>query len=286
MTNAVVETVPESLVQRLTETPAPAAETQTNAEHPATAENAQPEETPEQVAAAAEEKEKARQAYKRREERKQFKRSVELETENRLLRERLQSEKPAATTTPAEPKRDDFPDYEAYLDARADWRADQKLEARLKSERESRQGQERQNQSAANQQKQVADWTKREKEFSATAKDYDDIATAFVDDEIGQFSNEARAAIVELGPQMLYYLAKNPKVADSIKELSELAQVRELGRLEDKLKPVEGKKNSDAPAPAKPNPQGKSGGNKDPEKMSVDEWAAHLASLGAYGLRK
>jgi len=83
---------------------------------------------------------------------------------------------------------------------------------------------------------------------------------------------------MENGPEVLYYLGKNPALADEIARLSPLSAARELGRIEAKLlnKP-EAEKVSKAPAPApkiaavessmKVSPT-----SPDSDKISTEDW--------------
>ena len=121
------------------------------------AEEQKTEETPSPAAAAEETKPEAAETPEQQEARKQSRRArareraaAELaaaQTEARLLREQLArlNSHPQQEAS-GEPKREQFDDYETYLEKRAEWIADQKVEQRLKAERDERQVSERQNQ--------------------------------------------------------------------------------------------------------------------------------------------
>lgn len=78
-------------------------------------------------------------------------------------------------------------------------------------------------------------WKAREAETKAQHSDYAAVLEAA--DESVVFSPAAGEAIADsdLGPTLLYHLAKNPADAERIAKLSPVAQVRELGKLEQKL---------------------------------------------------
>jgi hypothetical protein len=75
------------------------------------------------------------------------------------------------------------------------------------------------------------------------------------------------------GPQIAYFLAKNPEITSRLNQLSPFEVALEIGRLEERLTPPTPKVITQAPKPL----QNVSGGNevvaKDPEKMNMDEYA-------------
>lgn len=187
--------------------------------------------------------------FQRRLERQKTAR-IQAETEARLLRERVATLEAQSQAKPGtgEPQRDQFESYEAYIEARADWRADQKVKEALDADRKASQAREQQGRQSQGMEQVAQSWTKRETEFQATAKDYLDVVTPFVEEDLGSFSQPARAAIVEsdIGPQVLYHLAQNPDEAERIAALSPVRQVAELGKIEVSLS-----KAAETPAPAK-----------------------------------
>lgn len=75
----------------------------------------------------------------------------------------------------------------------------------------------------------------------------------------------------ETGPDVAYYLGKNPKESERISKMPPLLQAREIGKIEARLTMQPPKKTSAAPAPIKPI-GGKQGGTKSPADMSDDEY--------------
>lgn len=262
------------------QSPAPGAEDQKPNAAPASDaddQNPDPAETPEQ-------QEAKRQSRRARSNARKAAELAEARTEARMLREQLakQEAQPQQYQDAPAPKRDDFPDYEAYLEARADWRADQKVSAALKADREERQKTERRGEQSADSRKAAEAWSKRETAFQKATDDYEDAVGPFVEDDLQSFSGEARRAIIEseVGPQVLYHLSKHPDDAERIADLSPLRQVAELGKLETKLSaPV--KKPSNAPAPPNPLNSGKTASSGITGNESQAEYEAKRKAQGA-----
>ena len=139
--------------------------------------------------------------------------------------------------TPEAPRPDQFRTTEEYIEAVAEYKAEQKL-----AERE------------AQQQRKQLDSTYAEREETARDKysDFEDVAY----NENLKITPVMAEAIKdsEVGPEIAYHLGKNPKEAERIANLSPLAQVREIGKIEASLvaTPPTGKKVSSAPEPIKP----------------------------------
>jgi hypothetical protein len=241
---------------------------------------AEGEDTPE-VAEA-----KKQSKFQRRLERQKTAR-IAAETETRLLRERVAALEAERAPKPKDetPKRDDYADDVAYLEARADHAARKAAAEARAAERNENEGREKQSKHQQAEAKIAQAWTEREATFQATAKDYTEVVEPFVQDDLAHFSDGSKRLIVEseVGPQLLYHLATNPEEAERIAELSPLRQIAEIGKLEDKMqKPV--RKTSSAPAPIDPVPQGRSG-HKDPAKMSVTEFAKWMKDNGSRYVR-
>lgn len=267
--------------------PAAPAEVKKEAIPAATDENANPtdppavEETPEQKAAKAEARTQSRRAAKRERE---VAAKAALETEVRILREQNAAlEAKGKTEAPAaeagEPKREAFENYEDYLEARTDWRADQKVQAGLKVEREARETGERQRQQQTQAQAWQSDFEKREVEYAKTVPDYVERVREFVKESLPEYSPEAKAILraSDLAPNLMDHLEKNPDEHDRIVALPALDQAVELKILERELKKPKApavKKPSDAPAPIKPVAQGASGFSDYNENMTTAEYEA------------
>lgn len=90
----------------------------------------------------------------------------------------------------------------------------------------------------------------RETDFSKSVDDYHEVVTN-PNLPINQTMADV-AMEMEDGPEVLYYLGKNPDLADEIARLSPLSAARELGRIEAKMQhqKKKGEAVSKAPAPA------------------------------------
>lgn len=224
------------------DTPAPEADAQNSGkEDPAPADGQKTEESDEQKQVRRESRRSASNARKAAE-------LAEAKTEARMLRERLDRlEKPAQATP--EPKRENFDSLEAFIEARADYRATETAQKVINEERKARSQQETQVRTQEADKKVADAWTKGEEAFKKEAKDYDEVVGEFVESDLSDLDPTARRAILEsdLGQRVLYHLAKNPEDAERIAKLSPTRQVIEIGKLEDKVVPQ--KKQSSAPAP-------------------------------------
>jgi len=94
----------------------------------------------------------------------------------------------------------------------------------------------------------ISSFRGREAEFSKDVDDYHDVVT---DPRLNINQTMADVATdMENGPEVLYYLGKNPDIADEISRLPPLSAARELGRIEAKvLNKESGKTVSEAPKP-------------------------------------
>jgi len=81
----------------------------------------------------------------------------------------------------------------------------------------------------------------------------------------------------DFGPQVQYYLGKNPREADRISRLAPNAQIRAIGQLEARVSTPTQKRVTQAPAPIKPIGEGRSSARKTPDTMSVPELAKYLS---------
>lgn len=269
---------PEPLID--VDPPAPAADDKKPETDPAP--TPADEKAPEEVTETPEQQEQKRQSRRARARERAAAELAAAQTEARLLREQLaRLDRPASPEPSGEPKREDFTDFETFLEKRAEWIADQKVEQRLKADREARESSERQTKAQA-QQTQVAQvWEKREREFRAKTPDYVDVVTPFVDQEIGVLADPARQAIIESGPQVLHYLATHPDDVDRIAALPALRQASEIFKLEDVVSKPAPKKVSEAPAPIKALPQGRSAPNGYNDNMTDAEYREWRKSGGA-----
>lgn len=150
----------------------------------------------------------------------------------------------------AKPSPKQFADAFEYAEALAEWSAENALKNRDKAEVEKKQIAERQ--------KVLSDWETRQSATRAEVADYAEV----IESSQVAVSDQVRDAIIEsdVGPKILYHLAKNPDFAEMLQSKSVSSALREIGKLEAKLsadkspevpvKPVA--QPSRAPAPISP----------------------------------
>jgi hypothetical protein len=227
------------------------------------------EETPSE---SSTEKKESNPAQKRIDELTKLRREAERE------KEYWRQQAIAAQDKPAEPAKvetvktlEDFDynegQYQAYLIQQA------KAGAVEEAKRIIQQEQERQTYS-----QRLTAHKAREAEFSKVADDYQDVVfnpSLSISQTMAEIATE-----MDDGPAVLYYLGKNPDIADRIATLPPLSAAREMGRIEAKL--------ASAPKPDKvskaPTPPPKIGGidaalkvsatSPDSDKLSTDQWLA------------
>jgi hypothetical protein len=170
----------------------------------------------------------------------------------------------AHRSVPADlPPVDQFESVEAYAEALADRKAEERLQQR-----------EVQRQ----QQEVLSAYQEREEQARDKYEDFEQVAY----NPNLRITNAMAEAIQssDAGPDLAYYLGSNPKEADRISRLSPLVQAKEIGRIEAKLasEPVT-KKTTSAPAPIAPVTARSTGGTAydttDPRStktMSASEW--------------
>lgn len=142
--------------------------------------------------------------------------------------------------------KDDFPSDEAYIEHLIEKKAEAKLsafEAKRAKEEKEREAQLSRQQV---QQKFIQASQKAMSEYT----DYLDVTADLniaTDSELGENIMES-----DLGPQIMYYLGKNPSIEEKLLSLKGRALAREIGKIEDKLsRPIE-KKTTKAPDPITP----------------------------------
>ena len=146
------------------------------------------------------------------------------------------------------PKIEDFQDFDAYIAAKAEWVADQRI-GKVLSEREQA---ARQYQAQEHEASLAQNWSKRLESALKEIPDLHDVLETAVDIPMPPAMREA---IVEsdVGPQVAYYLAQNPEEAMRIAGLSGLAVARAIGRIEAKLESSKAQPpKSNAPPPVQP----------------------------------
>jgi hypothetical protein len=165
-----------------------------------------------------------------------------------MLHEVYTKQQPAPQAAPpAEqpPKQEDFADYDEFLRAAARYEVRQELQAERAQEEAKRKQHEAQ---TYHQQQQARIVTTIQKAQAA----HDDFNVVVTDSlPVSEIMLNALAES-DHGPDILYYLGKNPQESARIAGLSPFGQVRELGRIEAKIATPKPISTTNAPAPIKP----------------------------------
>ena len=153
----------------------------------------------------------------------------ERETRQRLEAElaavRQQQQPQQVRPADGKPQPSQFTDAFEYAESLADWSAEQALGRRDREDLERRADEARQ--------KVISTWANKVATAKADIPDFDDmVASSGV-----AVSDPIRDAILEsdVGPQILYHLAKEDDLAKKIASMSPFAALREIGKLEAKF---------------------------------------------------
>lgn len=136
------------------------------------------------------------------------------------------AEVPAPAEAPAKPKAVDFDDYGAFVEALADWKADQKIDAKL-AERDTRTAAQKQGE------ERVSNWQTRVEKVRAAIPTYDEVmSTSTV--PVSKIV-EAELLDDERGPEIAMHLTLHPEIADKLNRMDQRTAAREIGRLSGSL---------------------------------------------------
>lgn len=146
------------------------------------------------------------------------------------------------------PKADEYETHEEYVEALAEWKADQRW-----AEKEAKQ---KETQIKTEFQKSVESFQAKVQDFAKKHDDYEDVMES-VDDIIAPVHVQQLLIESENGPALMYELAKNRDALAKICSLSPLAAAREIGVFEAKISSKDQPKQikqltTKAPAPISP----------------------------------
>lgn len=160
------------------------------------------------------------------------------------LRKQLEEKAKAPASTEGKPTKAQFDyDDEAYFEALADWKADQRVKAFAESQAKQAQSIE--------EQQQVATWTQKRAGYAEEHPEYTQLATS----RGAAVTSNALASFItasDIGPKLHHELLSNFDELQRIQALPEWKQGAELAKLELKLTQVKPKQKSNAPEPVKP----------------------------------
>jgi hypothetical protein len=158
------------------------------------------------------------------------------------LRARLEAATARAEPVKEEPRPDrtKFASDEDYIEAVAEWKADQRLAKREREQAEAQAKTERD--------QLVKNWQKAQERARVEIEDYDEVIKA----SDVNLPGHLHQAILEsdIGPHLAYYFASHPDEAKRYSAMTATRSLRELGKLEDRLADDA----DDAPAPQKAAP--------------------------------
>jgi hypothetical protein len=221
----------------------------------------------------------------------------EAEREAAYWRGRAQSaEKPKdAAAPPAKPTPDKFDDYGAFVEALADWKADEKIKANNDANK-----QESAKEQAARERGER--WAERSAATRARVPDFDQVLEAS-DVKIADFVSDALDDS-ERSADLVYQIAKDPSIADRLNAMTPRQAALELGRMESRLPPVSAepdpnevpverpvaqaapvRKTTSAPPPIRPITKGGSTA-VDLSKLKGDDYVKARAAQGAKWARR
>lgn len=200
-------------------------------------------------------------------QREEARRETEYWKQEAMKPKAADTERPAVVQPEGKPKPDQFETVGDYFEALADWKAETKLAERDRKTEEAS--------TRTRQAEHAKTWGNREAEARTRYSDYDEALAEDV-----RISRSMHDMILEsdVGPDVAYWLGKNPVEAQRIASLSPTAAAREIGKIEARVAPpdkpaVVVRSASSAPAPISPVSKAAKT-EADPDKMSADEWAA------------
>ena len=194
---------------------------------------------------------------------------AEREYNQRLLTMLEGKQQAAQQAAPAgEPTRDQYDDYEEYIVARAEYRAEQKAQAHYQKSLEDLDQRVSETRAQAHQRQVNETWNQQIETAETKYADYAEVVANAYDLVVPtEFAEGMKQS--EQGTDISYYLAKNPREVTRIQGLQGLQLYKELGRLEAKLSAVAAPI-SNAPTPIRP--VGSGSAPRDPNKMDDSEW--------------
>jgi hypothetical protein len=170
-----------------------------------------------------------------------------LKARHQALLAQLESLKTPQPQAEREPKPEDFNgDYLAYEKAAVAHAARQAIREGLSEARQ----QDFKVREAESRQETIQDFFERTEEAKSTLKDFDSAIDTMYG-QLGPLPNVLRDKIAEAdnGPQILYYLAKNPGVARDLYNSGPLDAVYEIGKLDQRMSVPSARKSTKAPPP-------------------------------------
>ena len=192
---------------------------------------------------------------------------AELREEIRALKEAKANPESKSEAKP--PKRDDFDTYEDYIEARAEYRADQKVQKAIEAMKGESKADKEQSSKAENDREFQKLVRSRIEAGRKDFADFDATITEAIEDGILDTRSAMYQVLIDsdIAHKLAYHLAKNPSEARRIMDMSPAGQAREIGKLEDKLSAKKERQDTMDPLGGRANT---SSGLRD--DMSTDAW--------------
>jgi hypothetical protein len=173
------------------------------------------------------------------------------------------------------PQEKDFTDYLQFQNATIAYETEKRIVAR---ELKQKAAQAQEFQHTANEEI-VETFKERADVARKSIKDFDEVTKAAT---MSPQDPEVIRLILtsEKGPELAYYLSKNPNVVKRLNEMPPISAAREIGKLEAQVSLATPKTVTKAPEPIEPLKGATARSTKDPEKMSYEEYKAWRKSGG------
>jgi hypothetical protein len=178
------------------------------------------------------------------------------------------------------PKIEDFPDVNQFLEARDAWimeQAEARVIGRLTEAQQRQQIEAQRHQQNIAVQQTVERFTAQEEDARGRYADYDAAVSSPLMQQVKQVRPDVIQAVIDSphGPDVAYFLAKNPARVQQIASLSAVAAAREIGRIEQMFM---GQKQATTQAPPPPRTVGgEAKVDLDPSNMTMKEYRAWRA---------
>lgn len=196
---------------------------------------------------------------------------------------------PPAPAANIKPVKESFQNYDEYVEALTDWKADTKVKAALADVNTRIENRESQQSAAQIQQNRAKNWTERSNATREILTDFDEVLSAaegaVIDKHVAELLEDSPH-----GPALAYKLAKDPALLEKLNKSSPSAAAKEFGRMESVFDGVE--TNSPAAAPAARTskaptpPTARAGGASSQKSLataSMDEYIKMRQQQGAFG---
>lgn len=207
-------------------------------------------------------------------ERKMERQRIEADTRAKVQQE--MAAKPEVAQ--GKPDVSQYTDYADYLEALADYKAEQKYESLKQADAQKVAKEAEQSEASRVSERQTELIEEGERKYD----DFEDV----VKSDKNNYSRAAFLAILESDNKadIVYHLAKHPEEAAKIAALPAYAQAKEIGKLEDRLSAKAPTKSSNAPSPVTPI-SGSKAMTKSYENMTIAEMEADARKRGARWVR-